>query len=438
LDNLRSGSIKYGYWKELEKTQFFREDSLRRRQWQKVRALLDYIYEYNGFYRERFDSAGIKPKHITSVEDFRCIPVLSKQEIRENSERLISKGYNIRDLYQSKTGGSTGVPLKIYMPEKISESRNACARRHDRWSGWEVGEPIGAVWGNPALPNSLKARLRNRLIQPYIYLDTMNISDESVLAFEKQWQKEQPTLLFGHAHSIYLLAKYVDKLDVKCVSPKAILSTSMMLLPHERRFIEQVFGVKVTDRYGCEEVSLIASECERHDGMHLNIEHLYIEFIKEDGSPAKSGEEGNIVVTDLSNRAMPFIRYSVGDVGVPTDRKCGCGRGLPLMENVVGRVADFLVKHDGSKVAGISIIENSLTCFPGIAQMQIVQNKIDSVQLNIVKAKDFTERTERELFKYFFELFDEKVEIIFHFVDVILPEENGKYRFSICNILTQI
>ena len=84
----------------------------------------------------------------------------------------------------------------------------------------------------------------------------------------------------------------------------------------------QAFGCKVTDRYGCEEVGLIACECERHAGLHLNIEHLYIEFLRPDGSPAASGEEGAIVITDLLNHGMPFIRYRIEDVGVPTERRC--------------------------------------------------------------------------------------------------------------------
>ena len=131
-------------------------------------------------------------------------------------------------------------------------------------------------------------------------------------------------------------------MQIKTIQPKGIICSSMMLLPHERRQIEEVFGVKVINRYGCEEVSLIASECEKHEGLHLNVEHLFIEFIRSDGQDAKPGESGSIIVTDLINKAMPFIRYQIEDSGVPTDRRCSCGRGLPLMSEVTGRLADFL------------------------------------------------------------------------------------------------
>ena len=99
----------------------------------------------------------------------------------------------------------------------------------------------------------------------------------------------------------------------------------------------------MTDRHGCEEFILIGCECEKHHGMHMNIEHLVIKFIKDDGTTAKAGEMGNIVVTDLMNFAMPFVRYKVEDVGMPLDRTCSCGLGLPLMDKIAGRVANFLV-----------------------------------------------------------------------------------------------
>jgi phenylacetate-CoA ligase len=224
-------------------------------------------------------------------------------------------------------------------------------------------------------------------------------------------------------------------MGVKEIQPAGILSTSMMLLPHERAFIEKVFRCKVIDRYGCEEVSLIGCECEKHEGMHLNIEHLFIEFINDDGCQAEPREEGNIVVTDLMNKAMPFIRYQVEDVGVPLNRICSCGRGLPLMEKVTGRVADFLIKADGTKVAGISLIENTLTRIPGIDQMQIIQDKIDHVLVKIVPGKAYNEATQRELQTYFENCFDQKAKITIKKKNYIQPEKSGKFRFSICKIV---
>src|SRR5690606_30639221 len=123
---------------------------------------------------------------------------------------------------------------------------------------------------------------------------------------------------------------------------------SMMLLDRERELIERVMGCKVTNRYGCEEVGLIASECEEHRGLHINVDDVFLEVVDDEGRPVKPGIPGKILVTDLANYGMPLIRYRIEDVGILSDRQCPCGRGLPLMHSIMGRVADFLKRADGT------------------------------------------------------------------------------------------
>jgi phenylacetate-CoA ligase len=434
LHALKNASPKLNYWKELEKTQFFSEDMLYEKQWQGLHSIINYVYLNNDFYRKRFDEGGVHPDDVKSPEDITKIPILTKDQIRRQPKDLISRGFSLDKLLKFKTGGATGKPLVLYITEECSEIRNACARRHDRWTGWEVGEPIGAVWGSPVLPRDTISKLKNWLLSPYIYLDTMEITEESVKRFAKDWKRVKPTLLFGHAHSLFLLAQYTKELSIRSIQPKRIISTSMTLMPHERKTIENVFEVKIFDRYGCEEVSLIASECEKHKGMHLNIEHLFVEFIRDDGSYVIPGEPGKIIVTDLVNKAMPFIRYQVEDIGVPTKNKCSCGRGLPLMENVSGRLADFLIKKDGAKVAGISLIENTLTKIKGINQLQIIQEAFETIRIKLVPGIEFSDETTNILINYFKTLFGPVTKVQIEIVDEIKPEASGKYRFSICKI----
>jgi phenylacetate-CoA ligase len=429
-----ANSNRLSYWKLLEKTQWLTKKQLEDIQWFRLQDLWSFLWQHNEYYRARFRNAGLDPGSLSTPEDIKRLPILCKKDIRENTKDLISHGFEINSLLHFKTGGSTGKALDIFLTDECSEMRNACARRHDRWAGWNPGEAIGAVWGNPNLPKTIKEKLMNELVQPYIYLDTMALSDNSVRKFVYDWRLAKPSLLFGHAHSLYVLAKEMDKLGISGIDPAGIISTSMMLLPHERHFIEGIFGVKVTDRYGCEEVSLIGSECEYHNGMHLNIEHLVIEFVKDDGSYAAAGEQGNIVVTDLMNMAMPLVRYKVEDIGVPIELKCRCGRGLPLMGNVTGRVADFLVKHDGTKVAGVSLIENTLTNLPGIDQLQIIQENYEYICLNVVPGKNYSSAAGKSLVDYFVNVFGKEVHVTLQLTGEIAPEQSGKYRFSICRI----
>lgn len=434
LYHARTGSPRLAYWRELERTQYLSRAELEEIQWRRLRALWDYLWQHNSFYRNRFDRAGLQQSDLQEPADIRRLPILTKAEIRRQHGEMISAGYKPSQLLKFSTGGSTGKALDIFITEECSELRNACARRHDRWTGWQPGEPIGAAWGNPKLPDSVRSRLIDTLVQPMIYIDTMNISAQTVRDFASHWTRKKPTMLFGHAHSLYLLARELDRLSIDAVRPAGILSTSMMLLPHERSVIEEVFSCSVTDRYGCEEVSLIASECERHEGMHLNIEHLVIEFIDDDGDPVGAGEPGRIIVTDLMNMAMPFVRYQVEDVGVPLDSACPCGRGLPLMGSVTGRVADFLVRPDGSRVAGISLIENTLTKFPGIDQLQIIQEDMQRFTLNLVPGTEYSPESGRMLVSYMQEQFGNDARIDLHEIAGIAPEKSGKYRFSICKL----
>lgn len=427
-------SPKLNHWKKLEKSQYFSENKLREIQSMLLNAMLSFVWTNNEYYRTTYQECGISLIKNPDERDIIRLPVLTKTEIRANTSRLISQGYNINQLQKAKTGGSTGKALELYFTEECSELRNACARRHDRWTGWEPGEPIAACWGNPRLPETWKQKLKQWLLQPIIYLDTMSVNESSVRAFVKQWQRVKPTLLFGHAHSIYILARYLRDMNIDTLRPKGILSSSMMLIPSERKFIEQVFGLKVIDRYGCEEVGLIACECDKHEGMHLNIEHLFIEFLRDDGSPCAPGEPGKIVITDLMNLAMPLIRYQVEDVGVPSSHICSCGRGLPLMESVAGRVADFLVKRDGTKVAGVSLIENTLTKFPGLDQMQLIQEDVGLIRVLIVPGQTFSDNTLMDLEGYFQKIFGRNTEISIEKTHGIKPESSGKYRFAICKV----
>jgi phenylacetate-CoA ligase len=383
------------------------------------------------YYREVFRETGVNPATITP-QSLRCLPVLTKTQIRALGRELVADGRDPAKLLYHRTGGSTGVALQTFFEVEWQERRNADALRANQWAGWRHGMKVAAIWGNPPVATTWKQKLRSAFFDRTMYLDTMRIDAESLADFVRRWRRERPRIVYGHSHSIFLVAKHLLDQDIRDLRPDGIVSTSMMLLPQERAAIEQAFACKVTDRYGCEEVGLIACECERHEGMHLNIEHLVIEFADENGDPVAPGEEGRILVTDLYNRAMPLIRYEVGDVGVPSARRCPCGRGQPLMERVIGRVADYLKRRDGSLVAGVSLVERTLTRVPGVEQMQIVQPAVGRLVVNFVPGADYADATRAALAKEFEDGFGEPLELEFRPMERIPQERSGKYRFSIC------
>ena len=419
--------------RRLKETQYHSPERILEAQNRRLAAMVRHAAGTSVFYRERFAAAGIDPMTVESIEDLRNLPLLTKSDIRSHTDIILSSAYRKRDLVLSKTGGSTGVALEVYCDARGIEMRNGAALRTDEWSGWRLGEPRGAVWGNPPLARTLKSRVRTTLKDRVVYLDTMKFDTATVDGFVAGWKRLRPSLLFGHAHSIYLLAEDLRQRGID-LRPRGIIATSMMLIEPERDVIESVFDCPVTNRYGCEEVSLIGSECEIHEGMHLNADHNIVEFLDDDGAPCAPGREGRLVVTELINFGMPMLRYEVGDRGVPSDRVCPCGRGLPLMESLTGRTADFLLAEGGFRVAGISIIENTLTRIPGLRQMQIVQDRPDHLRVNLVPGREYGDRTEAELCAALRDMLGAGMRIDLNRVDVIPMEKSGKYRFTKCII----
>ncbi len=434
LWDIKDRSQRLREWQELEKQQWWPADRLRMLQWERLQKLLAYAAEHSPFYRDLFQAHGISPDTFQNHDDLLRIPVTTKSDIRNNLDRFISDEFDRAQLVSAKTGGSTGVSLQLFFDEACQERRNAAQLLADRWSGWDLGMKKAAVWGNPPVAETLKQKLRHHLLDRTIYLDTMNLNNTTMGDFVQRWREEQPGAVFGHAHSIFIFACYLRDQGITDLRPKGIVATSMMLLDHERKVIEQVFDCAVTNRYGCEEVGLIACECERHDGMHLNIPHVYVEFLDGDNKPVKPGEPGKIVVTDLNNFAMPFIRYRVEDVGIFTDESCDCGRGLPILKRLEGRVADFLKLPDGGQVAGISLIERTLTKVSGIKQMQLIQEDHKSLKINRVKGNDYKSESDRTLISELREVFGQAVSITIQDVSEIPQESSGKYRFTICKV----
>lgn len=427
-------------YRRLQRTQFNSLQAIRSRQWRALQGILTHAFETVPFYREQWTEAGFHPADIRSFDDLPKIPILTKADIRTHGRDLLSFSFDSTELIRKKTSGSTGVSLEIYLDEESRQWKRACVLRTDEWTGWRFGEPVAKVWGNPEFRSlGLRGFLRNALLDREFYLDTLHMDEAALARFARLLVKKRPTLIFGHAHSVYLLAQYLQSGDQVRHRPKGIITTAMVLHAWQRQTIEKVFGVSVTNRYGCEEVSLIACECEQHNGMHVNADSVYVEIMGADVTgaltrPARPGESGSVIVTDLTNRAMPIIRYQVGDVAAMTDRVCSCGRGLPLLERLEGREADYVVTPNGDLISGISLTENFALHVPGVAQFQIIQETVHRFRFRIVRGRDFGPGSLERLDALVARHFGSKAEYRCEYLDHIPLEPSGKYRFCISRV----
>ena len=259
----REGRKHLQHLRTLQKTQFDPPEVICARQLAALKAQLQHAWETVPYYRAAWTQAGVHPSDVRELRDLEAFPVLTKADIRRHNRALVSSAFDVARLHVKKTSGSTGVPLTIYCDEDAMQWKAACTLRSDEWSGWRLGQRVAKVWGNPEYRHfGLKGRLRNYFLDRAVYLDTLNLNDERIAEFAKAIRRHRPGLIFGHAHSLYLVACALKKSGVTYVRPNGIISTAMLLHDWQRAVIEQVFDCPVTNRYGCEEVSLIASECE--------------------------------------------------------------------------------------------------------------------------------------------------------------------------------
>lgn len=429
LYSRRAGYVYGRQIRELERSQWLPREEIEELQNRRLRQLIEFVFDNNEFYRDRMKDIGVIPSDIRSKADLRALPLLSKQAIRQAGKRMFSVGFDEANTLHTRTGGSTGVPLHVHVDKEAMNWKYAATWRHNHWAGWRRGTKVAAVWGDTDKSFHLKDWLRFVLQNRTIYLDTLNFTDAKLSDFHERILNHKPTVLMGHAHSVFKFARFCADRQLRTPGICSVVTTAMTLSDRERSVIEEVFETRVFNRYGCEELSVIATESEVHSGLHVFSEGLILEY-----SSTEVEGEFELIVTDLLNRAMPMIRYSIEDVVKPMSGECPSGRGLEKLERVSGRTADFLYRRDGTPVFGISLLDTYIIHIAGISQAQIVQNTHEDFVINVVPDEKFGVDTKSQLYGVLETHFGRGLRIEIVKVDELEKTERGKYRFSICNL----
>jgi phenylacetate-CoA ligase len=420
------------YFREYQGTQFWSEERIRELQLQRLRSTLRHVFERCPYYADRFNEVGFSPADLRSLEDLRRLPVLTKDDIRNNQTGLLARGVPGTSYVDNYTGGSTGSPISFKVTKRRWASRKAMTLRHDLWCGWKLGNWMGVLWGHPEQQEDTSAwgTLRNHLLYREVTLNTFDVQQVNFEGFIRELHEKKVRFLLAYSRSLLMFAQYVASQNVKLPAFDAAITTAECLSPEERAFIQQTLGCHTYDRYGCREFSVIASECEAHDGMHLAAETLLVEFVVGD-RPAKPGEVGEMLVTDLVEEAMPFVRYKIGDMGTPMEGKCACGRGLPRMQMVAGRVTDFIHTPDGKWLSGIAINTYLISQIPGVRQAQILQEECGHLIFKLVPNGPQDGRAENFLKEEVPKMFGGRMTHSIQWVESISPEPSGKIRVTV-------
>lgn len=436
-------AINYKTYKSLEelrKTQWFSEEEIKNYQWLRIENLLKYAYENIPFYKTLFDNITIDVKNGISIKDFQKIPLLNKEIINKNRANLVSTRYKLSELWKDSTSGSTGKKLVFYR-EKRGDRRNDYFRetallRSMEWLDVGRYDKIVVLWGsqmNLTGIEKLKKWMKN-IIFPTVSLSSYNLNQKMMDLYSEKINQFKPKVILGYASSLYLFANYLDEKKLEIQGIKHIISSAETLYQFQRETIERVFRCKVIERYGSREFGIIAQECTKHKGLHIIAEHVFIEILDKEGNTCKPGMLGEIVITDLDNYCFPFIRYKIGDVGVFSEKTCDCGRGLPLLEKVEGRVFDIIIGTNGNYFTGTFWTILLRNYIKGIREFQVIQEKYGELILRLVTDELFTENEKQKLLKNIHENCGEDFIVDFQLVNEIPLTQSGKNRFVISKI----
>lgn len=373
------------YWRALERSQWYSPAMIEQLQFDRLRALVEYAFLHCPYYRRRWQERGLYPERLTSLADWQRWPLLPREEVVAHRGQMRSTMPGVRLLSKS-TGGSSGMPLHFDLDAESNERRTAAAYRGYEWAGAGPGAKQLFLWGVPLGQRSRLKRIKDSLwdvLQRRRVLNSFALSEATVEPFFKTLNRDRPDAIVAYTNPLYSFACMLAERGLRPWSPKGIVVGAEKLYPFQREKIEAVFAAPVFETYGSREVMLMGAECERHSGLHLTAENLLVEVIADDGRPTPAGEEGQVVVTDLTNRGMPFLRYVNGDRAVAGFTACPCGRGLPMLRRVVGRQLDVVHTPDGRRVPG-EYFPHLMKDYAPVRRFQVVQERADRVQVRLV------------------------------------------------------
>ena len=420
--------------REAKQRQWLSPDQLREFQWKELRALLKHAYEFSPWYRARFVELGMTPDDVREPADFAGLPPISREDIVANREEMHATNYRGRT-YEHRTGGSTGKPLGFYINRNSYDWRVAVSRRGYDWAGCEEGRRHFYVWGAPLRRQPLRERVKTRLNDAALrreIFSSYKFSEQGMAECVERINKFRPSTLIGYTNALHVLAQHVIE-HGKAIAPLgAVITAAEGVNAQQRAAIEKAFRAPIFVSYGSREFMLIAMECEQHAGLHISSDNLYVEVSAGDRLAAV-GDAGELLVTDLHNFGMPLIRYRIGDIGVQKAGFCPCGRGLPLLDRVEGRVLDMIRTPDGRVVPG-EFFARLFREFDAVKQFQIIQERLDTVVIKVVLRTgcraDELPRLDLETQK----VLGASITVNVEFVPEIPLTASGKFRVSVSKL----
>jgi phenylacetate-CoA ligase len=421
------------YLADYQRDQWLAPEQIAALQWQRLKRLLEHCEQKVPYYRQRWREAGVAVADIRNLDDYAQLPVLTKADIRQHFDALQAEGWHDRVLTKA-TGGSTGDPLRFGYTRESYERRTAVMWRGYDWAGSRMGRRTLFVWGGavgtPNRVQQFKDRVYNAAFARRV-LNSFGMTEANMAGYADAIDDYRPQVIVGYVGPLVRLAQWLLDTGRRVAAPRSVIGAAESLHEFQREIIERAFGCPAYNTYGCREFMLIASECERREGLHVNADHLVVELQRHPGAPVT--EPGEVVITDLFNYGMPFVRYLNGDVATASDHVCSCGRGLPLLQRVDGRLLDAIRTPAGHLLPG-EFFPHMLKDVPGLVRFQVVQRRLDQLELSLVRGPGFDEASLAYIRRELAKVVGDSLQLNVHFVDDIPLTPSGKWRVCISEL----
>lgn len=423
--NLLRGRHYGRYRALLSKSQWWAYEDVRELQWREVRRLLECAFRSVPYYQEKYRKAGARLEDIRTWEDFAQLPPLTRQEVNEFRQQLCSTTFRGK-LLPHATGGSSGVPTRFYRTYESYDWRTAAKDRVYSWAGLNPGERVAMLWGAPVGKVSTYRQWKTRAYDAYnrqLVLNTFTQDDRMWKEVYAGIMRFRPCVVVGYVSSLKGFAEYLRRSGLRLARLRGVIAAAEPLFSDAREQIASAFGAPVFNTYGSREFMSLAGECERQDGLHINAENVLVETAHE-------GVSSEIYITDLHNYGMPFIRYEIGDRGRLTTSPCACGRGLPRLMSIDGRVLDTLRTADGRVVPG-EFFPHLLKDIPEIREYQVVQKTPDRIEIAAVLSRPISEAGKALLHAEIGKAFGGQIDWEIKPVEGIPRLGSGKHRVTV-------
>ncbi|OGR06963.1 MAG: hypothetical protein A2511_17250 [Deltaproteobacteria bacterium RIFOXYD12_FULL_50_9] len=378
------------------------------------------------YYREMFKSARINADLICSPQDLKRVPLLNKSKLRENPALFFNERYKKSKYHIIHTTGTTSTPLNVFCNADIRQLNFAYFDRFLASVGINHHGRRATLWGRLVVPSSqTKAPFwRYSVFSKNLLMSSYHLSKTNLPSYIAKLREFHPDYIDAYPSSIYAIAQYANENNISLHDiTKGITTSAETLFPEQREAIEKAFGIPVYDQYGCAEMSVFVGQCKA-GRYHIHEDYGIVEVLREDGSPAQPGEEGEIVCTGFINPIMPLIRYRIGDMAVLSDMACPCGSPFQVIDKIVGRMDDVIITPDGRRIGRLSPVMKGLP----VKEVQYVQHVYNQIEVLIVRDDSFTIETEQAILAELQKRIGIEMQITIRYVDSIVRGPRGKFR----------